>query len=235
MPQDYGLGLASRLDIGANVEPQRFSDLMLLIPGYVSARWATHNPAIASRQFAFDDITVQLRNLGSDAMVIKFSETSNLDPAAASAGLRYHLLAVTLAPGAVREFTITARRQFLEIKGIEGTGQVRIDMVARTPLTRVAFEDAIERCTNPVWKADAPVLQTPVSQSFTSSSPWVILHNLGYIADYVLLNSSGVDITALATPSSITTNGFTATFGSAQAGRAISCRPTVNTLVGTET
>jgi hypothetical protein len=200
-----------------------------LVAGYITERWKPGLPTPSTRTYGLADCVAQFRNQGTATAVIKLQETDDDSPS----GARTSLVAVAVTPGGEASVAFTPKRKFFEVKAISapaGTGPVSIEISTKIDFSRVGFNYKLDSNFPAIEWADNINLTTAqlpaksASQTFTSNTSWAVTHNLGFVADFALIDSTGVDITSLATISAVTTNGFTATFGSAKVGTAYSSR-----------
>lgn len=228
------------------VEPnaRTFSIRTNVVPGYVTARVAPRLIFGSGYTYAFAPCVAIVRNdsgMGSSdylssgtsaaAVTVRFQETDG-DPTINSghggvfdvSGARTNLgNAVTVVPGGQTSISFTPHRKFVEFKGLAGKAKVTIEIQTTMNWDEEGFSQDYDPAYPPTYQQNVPAsLVATASQSFTSSTSWVIVHNLGYVATPTLLSSTNAEITSLATFSSISVNGYTATFGSAQSGTAIS-------------
>jgi hypothetical protein len=210
-----------------------------VVPGYITQRLEPRLPfySAANRTYPLAancvaiirNMSVHPNNLarGLDEppaadVVVQLQETNDTSVS----GTRTRFGAVLVKPGGMASITFTPKAQFFEVKGVSGKAPVSIDIQTRIDWNEVGFSAKLD--SNHPSSEWAPVEliseSGSASQSFTSSTTWAVVHNLGFIASPVLLDSTGVDITALATFSGITTNGYTATFSGAKVGTAYSSK-----------
>ena len=221
-----------------------FSVRTNLVPGYITARLEPRLPwTVGTKPFAGNNVayalaatTIQVRNLSSEYsqqatapdgfaadvndVVLQFQETDDDSPS----GVRTKLSSVAVKAGGTASVTVTPQRQFFEVKGLAGNGPVSLEFQTKMDWNERGFSEKLDSLhpSNAWDTADLITVKKTATQTFTSNTVWAVTHNLGYIATPTLISSAGVDITALATFSSITVNGYTATFGGAQAGTAYS-------------
>lgn len=219
-----------------------------LVPGYVAVRLEPRLPYTVTSlggatniPYALAKCRLQVRNLSvyqttqalipdafaadTNVVVVQFQECDD----DTVSGVRYKLAAVSIQPGGTAKVDITPQRQFFEIKGVGGNGPVSVEVESLMDWNEVGFNQKLDPLFPPqAWQTEDMLLNNlpgPVqsaAQVFTSNTVWAVVHNLGYVATPTLISTTGTDITALAAISSVTVNGYTATFGTAQAGTAYS-------------
>lgn len=193
-----------------------------VIPGYTAIRVAPRRWFGSGLTGAFDSAKVDITNLSDETLVVKLKESADEVPTTARTNIGS---AVVIVPGGHKSQVISPTQPFLELKGVEGSGPVRVEIDSKLSYDAVGlYTDTDTTVPQVAWSADPADSAESATQTFTSSTTWAVTHNLGFIADPTLLDSSNNDITSLATFSGVTVNGYTATFGSAKAGRAISTK-----------
>lgn len=189
-----------------------------MAPGYTAKRVQVGLMSVGSAS-PLAACAATVYNPGAVEIVAKFQQTSveGSGPYTTLGG------AFAIQPGGMVKRTFTPTEPLLELKSLLGSGRVHVELTTGADMNEFGTsEDVDPTIPQSLWSAN-PAPPTPHAvQEFASNTVWVVTHNLGFVASPTLLNSAGVDITALATFSSVSPAAYTATFGSAQAGRAIS-------------
>ena len=199
-----------------NADPRTVSIRVGVTPGYAAARW---RPGIVLAGSYLQFCTARVQNTGTAEVVVKFDETDEV-----SGTPRTILGVAVVQPGGFEDVLFSPTKKLVELKGVAGNGPVTVDINTRVDWSNEGFsQDYDANYSQKEWAAE-PVVAASASQTFTSSDPWVIVHNLGFMADVTLVDADGDDITSLATFSASDVNGTTATFGTNKAGRAFSTK-----------
>lgn len=189
-----------------------------LVPGYVSQRMQPRIPFPTGKTYALAHCSARLRNLSDSDLVVKLQETDN-----EVSGARVHLAAAKIVPNGAATLVFTPTRQIFEVKGVAGNGPVWLEIVTKMDWNEVGSNQERDAYQAQVsYAADPASPSKSASQTFTSATTWVVVHNLGFIATPTLIDSTNKDITAQGTISNATVNGYTVTFTAAKAGIAYS-------------